>query len=141
MEVAYTAKADSDITCIAETDPEQWTGDDPDVGVRVRGVRARRHGRHRGRHPAVGDREAAAAVATRSTSAVVRRRERAGGGSDDAGAARPLGHVADLQHLLLAHEAPLRPRGEVGEGEVGHDVEPEITIVVGTMLLKLAATT
>ena len=39
MEVSYTAKADSDITCIAETDPEQWTGDDPDVGVRVRGVR------------------------------------------------------------------------------------------------------
>src|SRR5215204_3465794 len=24
MEVAYTAKADSDITCIAETDAEQW---------------------------------------------------------------------------------------------------------------------
>ena len=40
MEVAYTAKADSDITCIAETDPEQWTGDDPDLPVRVRGVRA-----------------------------------------------------------------------------------------------------
>ena len=39
MEVAYTAKATSDITCIAETDPEQWTGDDPDVPVRVRGVR------------------------------------------------------------------------------------------------------
>ncbi len=39
MEVAYTAKADSDVTCIAETDPEQWTGDDPDVGVRVRGLR------------------------------------------------------------------------------------------------------
>ena len=39
MEVAYTAKADSDITCIAETEPEQWTGDDPDVGVRVRGLR------------------------------------------------------------------------------------------------------
>ncbi len=39
MEVAYTAKADSDITCIAETDPEQWTSGDPDVGVRVRGVR------------------------------------------------------------------------------------------------------
>jgi len=37
MEVAYTAKADSDITCIAETDPEQWTGDDPDLPVRVRG--------------------------------------------------------------------------------------------------------
>jgi acyl-coenzyme A thioesterase PaaI-like protein len=39
MEVEYTAKATSDITCIAETDPEQWTGDDPDVPVRVRGVR------------------------------------------------------------------------------------------------------
>lgn len=39
MEVAYTAKATSDITCIAETDPQQWTGDDPDVPVRVRGVR------------------------------------------------------------------------------------------------------
>jgi acyl-coenzyme A thioesterase PaaI-like protein len=40
MEVAYTAKADSDVTCMAETDPEQWTGDDPDLPVRVRGVRA-----------------------------------------------------------------------------------------------------
>jgi len=39
MEVSYTAKAASDITCIAETDPEQWTGDDPDLPVRVRGVR------------------------------------------------------------------------------------------------------
>src|SRR6476646_2394790 len=39
MEVAYTAKAVSDITCIAETDPDGWTGDDPDVPVRVRGVR------------------------------------------------------------------------------------------------------
>ena len=44
MEVAYTAKATSDITCIAETDPEQWTSDAlPDAGgevpVRVRGVR------------------------------------------------------------------------------------------------------
>src|SRR4051794_19882257 len=39
MEVAYTAKATSDITCIAETDPGQWTGDDPDLPVRVRGVR------------------------------------------------------------------------------------------------------
>ncbi len=39
MEVAYTAKADSDITCIAETNPEQWTSDDPDLPVRVRGVR------------------------------------------------------------------------------------------------------
>jgi acyl-coenzyme A thioesterase PaaI-like protein len=39
MTVAYTAKATSDITCIAETDRAQWTGDDPDVPVRVRGVR------------------------------------------------------------------------------------------------------
>src|SRR6476469_2623885 len=43
MEVAYTAKADSDVTCIAETDPAQWTaelGDGSDLPVRVRGVRA-----------------------------------------------------------------------------------------------------
>jgi acyl-coenzyme A thioesterase PaaI-like protein len=40
MEVSYTAKADSDITCIAETDPEQWASDEPDLPVRVRGVRA-----------------------------------------------------------------------------------------------------
>ena len=39
MEVSYTAKATSDITCIAETDPEQWTGHDPDLPVRVKGVR------------------------------------------------------------------------------------------------------
>jgi hypothetical protein len=40
MEVSYTAKATSDVTCIAETDPQVWTGDDPDVPVRVRGVLA-----------------------------------------------------------------------------------------------------
>ncbi|PVG80950.1 thioesterase [Nocardioides gansuensis] len=39
MEVSYTAKADSDITCTAETDPEQWTSDNPDLPVRVKGVR------------------------------------------------------------------------------------------------------
>ena len=39
MEVAYTAKATSDITCIAETDAAQWTSGDPDLHVRVRGVR------------------------------------------------------------------------------------------------------
>ena len=39
MEVSYTAKADSDVRCIAETDPEQWEGDDPDLPVRVKGVR------------------------------------------------------------------------------------------------------
>ncbi len=42
MEVAYTAKADSDVTCIAETDPEQWTadaGEGYELPVRVRGVR------------------------------------------------------------------------------------------------------
>ena len=40
MEVSYTAKATGDITCIAETDPLQWTSDDPDLPVRVRGVRS-----------------------------------------------------------------------------------------------------
>jgi acyl-coenzyme A thioesterase PaaI-like protein len=42
MEVAYTAKATTDITCVAETDPGQWTaelGDGYDLPVRVRGVR------------------------------------------------------------------------------------------------------
>ncbi len=39
MEVSYTAKADSDVRCIAETDPEQWESDEPDLPVRVRGVR------------------------------------------------------------------------------------------------------
>ena len=45
MEVAYTAKATGDITCIAETDAAQWAADAPpgsgvDLPVRVRGVRA-----------------------------------------------------------------------------------------------------
>lgn len=39
MEVSYTAKATSDITCVAETDAAAWTGEDPDLPVRVRGVR------------------------------------------------------------------------------------------------------
>lgn len=39
MEIAYTAKATSDIVCTAETDAEQWTSDNPDLPVRVRGVR------------------------------------------------------------------------------------------------------
>jgi acyl-coenzyme A thioesterase PaaI-like protein len=39
MEVSYTAKATTDITCIAETDPAQWESDDPDLPVRVRGER------------------------------------------------------------------------------------------------------
>ena len=44
MEVSYTARATSDITCIAETEPEQWAGEAlPDSGanvpVRVKGVR------------------------------------------------------------------------------------------------------
>jgi acyl-coenzyme A thioesterase PaaI-like protein len=39
MQVSYTAKASSDITCIAETDPLAWSADDPDVPVRVHGVR------------------------------------------------------------------------------------------------------
>jgi acyl-coenzyme A thioesterase PaaI-like protein len=40
MEVSYTAKATGDVTCIAETDADQWSGG-PDSGhdlpVRVRG--------------------------------------------------------------------------------------------------------
>ena len=40
MEVAYTARADSDVTCVAETDSSHWRGDDPDLPVRVRGTRA-----------------------------------------------------------------------------------------------------
>jgi acyl-coenzyme A thioesterase PaaI-like protein len=39
MDISYTAKATSDITCIAETDAEQWTSGDPDLPVRVKGVR------------------------------------------------------------------------------------------------------
>ena len=39
MDINYTAKADSDITCIAETDPEQWASDEPELHVRVKGVR------------------------------------------------------------------------------------------------------
>jgi acyl-coenzyme A thioesterase PaaI-like protein len=44
MTVAYTAKATSDITCIAETDAGQWApdalpGDGFELPVRVRGVR------------------------------------------------------------------------------------------------------
>ena len=44
MTVAYTARATSDVTCVAETDAAQWTSDTlPDEGgdvpVRVRGVR------------------------------------------------------------------------------------------------------
>ena len=39
MDINYTAKATSDVTCIAETDPEQWTSDNPDLHVRVKGVR------------------------------------------------------------------------------------------------------
>ena len=35
MEVSYTAKATSDITCFAETEADQWTSDDPDLPVRV----------------------------------------------------------------------------------------------------------
>ncbi|MBS43006.1 MAG: thioesterase [Nocardioides sp.] len=39
MEIQYTAKATSDVTCVAETDREQWTGDDPKLPVRVTGRR------------------------------------------------------------------------------------------------------
>lgn len=39
MDVTYTAKATSDITCVAETDAAQWTSDEPRLPVRVTGVR------------------------------------------------------------------------------------------------------
>lgn len=38
MTVAYTAKAVGDITCIAETDQEQWDSAEGDLPVRVRGL-------------------------------------------------------------------------------------------------------
>jgi acyl-coenzyme A thioesterase PaaI-like protein len=40
MDINYTGKADSDITVTAETDPEQWTSDNPDLHVRVKAVTA-----------------------------------------------------------------------------------------------------
>ncbi|MFE6644953.1 hotdog fold domain-containing protein [Nocardioides sp. NPDC057772] len=39
MTVSYTAKATSDITCIAETDQEDWDTADGDLAVRVKGIR------------------------------------------------------------------------------------------------------
>ena len=44
MTVSYTAKATSDITCVAETEPEQWAlenlpAEGADVDVQVRGTR------------------------------------------------------------------------------------------------------
>jgi acyl-coenzyme A thioesterase PaaI-like protein len=39
MEVAYLAKATSDLTCSAETDPADWTAG-PDVRVRVKATRS-----------------------------------------------------------------------------------------------------
>lgn len=40
MEVSYPAKADSDVTCHAQTDAAQWSGQDPDLPVRVWATRA-----------------------------------------------------------------------------------------------------
>lgn len=39
MTVSYTAKASTDITCIAETDQERWDTADGDLAVRVKGIR------------------------------------------------------------------------------------------------------
>ena len=39
MDITYTAKATSDVTCTAETEPGAFEGDDPQVPVRVKGVR------------------------------------------------------------------------------------------------------
>jgi acyl-coenzyme A thioesterase PaaI-like protein len=40
MSVDYTAKATSDITCVAETDPQDWADGAAEVPVRVRATRA-----------------------------------------------------------------------------------------------------
>ena len=40
MDLTYPGRATTDVLCVAETDREQWTGDDPDVPVRVRALRA-----------------------------------------------------------------------------------------------------
>lgn len=37
MSISYTAKATGDVTCIAETDQEQWDTAEGDLPVRVRG--------------------------------------------------------------------------------------------------------
>ena len=39
MEISYTAKADSDVTCFAETQAAQWAGEEPELPVRVWGTR------------------------------------------------------------------------------------------------------
>ncbi len=39
MDIAYTAKATSDVRCIAETDAAQWASDESRLEVRVKGVR------------------------------------------------------------------------------------------------------
>ena len=39
LEVAYLAKSTTDLLCVAETDPEDWTDDKDEVRVRVRAVR------------------------------------------------------------------------------------------------------
>ncbi len=39
MDVRYLAKATSDIRCVAETDPDVWSGPSPEVPVRVQGIR------------------------------------------------------------------------------------------------------
>lgn len=39
MDVRYTAKSTSDITCTAETDPARWLADDPDLPVKVTATR------------------------------------------------------------------------------------------------------
>ena len=39
MDVRYTAKSTSDITCTAESDPARWLADDPDLPVTVTATR------------------------------------------------------------------------------------------------------
>ena len=112
MDVTYTAKATSDITCIAETDAEQWTSDDPDLPVRVRGVRDDGTVVIEGVirlwvTPEVTCRRAApvSGVAGRPVSASVMPEHRR------------------LERLLLADVLALHPGREPGQEQVDHDVD------------------
>ena len=55
MEVTYTAKATSNVTCIAETDAAQWTSEERRAAGPGPRRAGRRDRRHRGHHPALGD--------------------------------------------------------------------------------------
>ena len=104
MDVRYTAKAVSDITCIAETDPDQWTGDDPDVPVRVRGVRD---------------------DGTTVVEGVIRlwvTEKPAAEPRDRRAATRVRRPTSTVERLLLADQLALHPGGDPGQDQVHGDV-------------------